>query len=260
MEVHNGCIYRFKSEDGETHQMEIVNDEGDGTLAVLLDNSQEISVVSKEWLIEYLTTHDYEVKTKKPSEEPTKVKKEIKRKEGKYDYSGCGCLLLILVLIGSCVWYKTNKNDMRNQEVVNDTRNSLPNDLLENNKQQHDSIITSKISAKEMWRMRDSIKEQNTLVMIREKDSIYHLTTNCDSVLRRRRNEKLLFIYTTEQKEKYRLITLWTAKHKNKILCKECEKMMMVYTDYNDGLLFNIEETSKKDIIEMFEISSDDIE
>lgn len=104
-------------------------------------------------------------------------------------------------------------------------------DSLANDKHYQDSLQAIRDSLNAVRQAEELWKKQHTIVITCDSDSIFHYTSNCETINKKKSN----YHRGCENISLYHLTTLYEVDSMGYKLCDECERIKRILSDYESG-------------------------
>ena len=271
-----GDVYTLPYEDGKMHTTTIVCDACDGVnVVVLLDLETEQMLMPKQMIQEAANraresgielqiktgqdipkienaTSDEEIYEIVDSKVHKNSKKTPSRKERIIESLGnIGCIVIFLLVF---CWLFFTCNKQKEEQRLQDQRQEFITDSIAHRRQYEKDSIDSVKNTPEYkaridslhlaWEKEREETEKSTIVMVSKGDSLYHFMTMC--------------IYDNDI-GKIRLMSEYNAKKLGLKECYHCVRDIDGYIGIEDIPEYICSHFDKHEIIEMFDITSDDL-
>lgn len=271
-----GDVYTLPYEDGKMHTTTIVCDACDGVnVVVLLDLETEQMLMPKQMIQEAANraresgielqiktgqdipkienaTSDEEIYEIVDSKVHKNSKKTLSRKERIIESLGnIGCIVIFLLVF---CWLFFTCNKQKEEQRIQDQRQEFITDSIAHRRQYEKDSIDSVKNTPEYKAYQDSLhlawekkrkdEEKSTIVMVARGDSIYHFMTQC------LKNTDL---------GRIRLMSEYSAKRAGLKECDDCISDRDEYIYFEDVIDYVMDGWSKREIIDMFDITRDDL-
>lgn len=247
--------------NGETHNIVVLYDNGDGIVVVSIDGG-EPSPMAKISFDEFNATYIGQNVLKEPekkSDDKVNAKVEIKKapeikssklKEKVNNFlSGCGCLIILLFAIALYMFFTIKKDRQKKSERV-----QYAIHWMDSIARAQDSIIAVKSSKEYKDSMRvlhektqkmfDDI-DRSMLVIVVEGDSCFHYMTQCVDV---------------SDMKRIKFMSQYDALKKGYVYCGVCHYDDDEYIYIEDICEYISDNHTKSEIADMFDITSADID
>lgn len=271
-----GDVYTLPYEDGKMHTTTIVCDACDGVnVVVLLDLETEQMLMPKQMIQEAANraresgielqiktgqdipkienaTSDEEIYEIIDSKVHKNSKKTPSRKERIIESLGnIGCIVIFLLVF---CWLFFTCNKQKEEQRIQDQRQEFITDSIAHRRQYEKDSIDSVKNTPEYkaridslhlaWEKEREETEKSTIVMVSKGDSLYHFMTQCLKI---------------SDIGRVKLMSEYQAKMNGLEECDECVRSLDDYIFVEDIGEYVSLNFSKSEIIEMFDITSDDL-